>query len=590
MHRRFSWSVLTILPLALALTAQPAAPRTPGSAPGEQNQQQHMTNADVIRLVREHQPEAEIIRKIKTTIQSGVADFDLSPNALIALHSAGVSNDVLRVMMADGGVKGGGSNPAGGPAGAVSSDGGTGPSGDANGATLPGTPGNAHKPTPEESRRMLAKLKERPGHSGQITTNPQAAQTETAALAALTQQNQGLGQPRQLLGATPGTTSGSSNPTGGSTGSTPPAGGAGTDPATGQPGSSNPGTSGTPGGQPGMAGPTPRRTASVATQPRSSVTLTPSAAPPKPSSGIPAAIPKGSSLNPCVVGSAPVVTGVTGNRIGLNAFSQDPTWNPYTIAGCNFGRNQGRAFLGLPSGTKFTDLAINSWTDTQIQVTVAPNLLDVLDQDNITLTIVASSGQQTPKSGLKFYAMRREMLLQEIPKSEVALAAVRDSRGLGVVPYYSSPFWGLGYSTALQTGVPRNVADAEVNNADKSMTSGVDRNAWSRFSGGSDIFDFTKLKPGFYVSRFQIDGRNLQICLNPISMSIAVPTETDYQDGSWNAQLYVAQSQIHVNWQEGHCHISDGGTDSSNSTYGLNVWVKGPAIRPTGNPWQEGLK
>lgn len=557
MRRKLAQLVAVVLPLG-AMVTMAARPSVPQATPGATtNVGQRMTNAEVIRLVKEHRTDAQIIREINAAKQAGTADFDLSPNALIALHGAGVSNEVLKAMMADSGAKTGAPNSG---------------SGTGNGSPLPGTPGNAPRPTPQQSQKMLAQLKLRPGHLSQMITNPQADQMEAGALAALGQSGPVASQPAHLLDSTPGTAGGNSDPAGTPAGGSTPPGGVG--------GS----------GQPGGTGSTPTR-ASTGTVGKKPTLLIPGATPPaKGSAGIPATIPKGASLNPCAVNNVPVVTAVSGYRIGLNAFSQDPTWNPYTIAGCNFGNNQGHAFLSMPSGAKFTDLAIRSWTDAQIKVSVDSNLLDILDQDNVILTIVTSSGQQSQKAGLKFHALRREVQLRDVPKSQITLSAVKDTGGLGVEPYYSSPFWGLGYSTAIQARVSRAVGDAEVNNADKGMTAGVDRNAWYRFSGGTDVYDFTKLKPGFYVSRFQIDGRNLQQCPGSAAFSVGAPNETDYQDGSWNAQYYVAQNQIHVDWQEKHCHLSIDDNDSSNSTYGLNVWVKGPAIRPQASPWQEGLK
>src|SRR5215831_9533609 len=64
----------------------------------ERSEVHRMTNADVIRLVKEHKPEGEILRSVTEAIQRGGASFDSSPTALIELHKAGVSDDVLKLM------------------------------------------------------------------------------------------------------------------------------------------------------------------------------------------------------------------------------------------------------------------------------------------------------------------------------------------------------------------------------------------------------------------------------------------------------------------------------------------------------------
>ena len=74
---------------------QSAAGTTPGAT------KQTLTNADVLKMVKAGVPEAAIV----SSIQSSPTKFDLSANAQLTLHRAGVSQKVLDAMMADRGAK-----------------------------------------------------------------------------------------------------------------------------------------------------------------------------------------------------------------------------------------------------------------------------------------------------------------------------------------------------------------------------------------------------------------------------------------------------------------------------------------------------
>jgi hypothetical protein len=303
-----------------------------------------------------------------------------------------------------------------------------------------------------------------------------------------------------------------------------------------------------------------------------------------------------------VSGLGPVIKGISGEIINMvPTFSQDPKYNPFWITGCHFGNTPGQAYLTTSTGTRFATMVVGGgscqgtglslcWSDTLIRIAVDPSLVDVFDQDNVSLVIVPASGPQGQKGGFKFYAMRKEVLLTSIPRGQVTWARIVDSGGQNLGAYYSSPYRGLGFSLAYQTGATEAVADAEDNNADKGMTAGMDRNDYFRFGGGTDIYNFSKLKPGFGVSRWQIDERTQPYCIEGVGVAPVVPVETDYNDGSWNAQLFLAQQQIQVSFAEKHCHMSDNGTDSSNSTYAMNVWVIGPVMSANNSPWQAGIQ
>ncbi|MBZ5700651.1 MAG: hypothetical protein LAN84_02255 [Acidobacteriia bacterium] len=89
--RKMKLPVLLILVLSAAL----------GPVMIGQESHKPLTNADVIKMVKNGLPESVII----SSIQSSAARFDLSPNGLISLHKAGVSQKTMDAMMAAGGSK-----------------------------------------------------------------------------------------------------------------------------------------------------------------------------------------------------------------------------------------------------------------------------------------------------------------------------------------------------------------------------------------------------------------------------------------------------------------------------------------------------
>src|SRR5690348_7692387 len=112
MSKNKRWAVVVALvALTLAASTLRSAAKTQGPAVTAQKAQKRMTNSDVLRMVQERRSESDIIREIRAAVQSGGAEFDLSPNTLLALHKAGVSNNVLNAMMGDAGKKSGVSSP-----------------------------------------------------------------------------------------------------------------------------------------------------------------------------------------------------------------------------------------------------------------------------------------------------------------------------------------------------------------------------------------------------------------------------------------------------------------------------------------------
>jgi hypothetical protein len=122
MHRNLVWIVTVIVLHGVSGAAQQEAPATPlqqrpGVSPGRTSQPARLTNVDVIRLVKAGVPESTIV----SSVQSSPTNFDLSPDALIALQRAGVSPNILQAMMARGSAPPSGTAAAGGSQGATSS-------------------------------------------------------------------------------------------------------------------------------------------------------------------------------------------------------------------------------------------------------------------------------------------------------------------------------------------------------------------------------------------------------------------------------------------------------------------------------------
>ena len=118
--------------------------------------QKPLTNADVLRMVKAGVPESAII----SSIQSTNCNFDLSPDALVVLHRAGVSQKILEVMMAR---KGQASGSIASTGNGAKSDKPNGPPSPPPGpASTPGT-----RPTLQQLKARLGKLPDL-----QVNTSP----------------------------------------------------------------------------------------------------------------------------------------------------------------------------------------------------------------------------------------------------------------------------------------------------------------------------------------------------------------------------------------------------------------------------------
>lgn len=457
-----------------------------------------------------------------------------------------------------------------------------------------------HKRTPQEVEEAIRKRHGNFKKSPKIKNTRYKDDPETAALLAALEElkagkshagNKGKGSSGDPANAGGSTPSGG-NPTGANPSGTNPSGGSGKASGGGssagtptQPGTQHggtPGTTGTPGaGTPSGGAATGRPSVSVATMAtaRAPVAVTPAAAPPSSGSPSPSSqVGRVSAVKPnvaTVVGCSTkmimiqningVTTGVTNPKI---VFTQDPQYNDYRISGCNFGQSQGQAYLNGPFRAGQVPLQIQSWTDTEIEVKVAPNLTGEPDQNNVTLVIAPSGNAPGRLQNCKFYALRQEVTLTRFPQGQVTLASIVDDAGASVTSVkYSSPYNGIGRQ--------------DQQSANDTFAGGVDRFNETRFNPqGTDVWDFSTLAPGFVPTQFSLSHWNGQ-CASGGS-AVLVDDDTVYTDGQWGAQWDPGNpKRLIVNLAEWHCHATYSG-DTSNSSYALEVQVMGPIGV---NPW-----
>ena len=341
-------------------------------------------------------------------------------------------------------------------------------------------------------------------------------------------------------------------PLAGKPGATPPAGTPGATPP------SNPGTTppaGTPRGAPTSVG---SKGAATGVMRMPASTVVPSSPPPPDPRG---AAGLGVAMAIC---QHPRIDTVNGQTKGA-VFTPDPQYNLYTIKGCLFGDTQGQAHLYGAFASGQVALQIEFWSDTQIVAKVDPQVTGELDQDNVSLVVVPSGAPQLQQSGFKFYAIRETTLLTKIPMSAVNFGQVTDSGGHPVSFGAQGP--GLYDSPPARPGFA-------------GMSAEVFRGTLYVFPPGQDLFDFSKMKPGFTTDNMQL------------KYSVLPNNGCDLYmvGGSWNAE-WVGDN-IRVSWQQQHCHEAPGGMgvgsfDTSLSHYALSVWVSGPRGV---NPWPGNLQ
>jgi hypothetical protein len=248
-------------------------------------------------------------------------------------------------------------------------------------------------------------------------------------------------------------------------------------------------------------------------------------------------------------------------------FTPIQQYNFYTISGCSFGNIGPNAKVYIYKGSTFREqFKIEEWHDNWINLSLNPNLTGLLDQDNLTLVVQRADGQQASKGGYKFYAAREKRMLVEIPRrifsldrfNPVNMSAWRDT--------YNSP--------ASQTdGYGFNGMSVEVQwNENQNFMSGPSDTA-NAPHGGTDIYDFGKLQPGFVPTDASLRWQDTDC---------SADSGTLVTSGTFNLR-WQSGNQLWVDWQGQNCrNVQCGGAFQGDcfgvplSSYGLDVWVEGP--------------
>ena len=256
---------------------------------------------------------------------------------------------------------------------------------------------------------------------------------------------------------------------------------------------------------------------------------------------------------PCAMQKTTI--GKVNGKVKGVVFTPDPTYNLYTIIGCNFGDTQGQAHLNGPFAHGQVQLQIEFWTDTQIVAKVDPMISGEPDQDNVSLVVAPVSGPQVQASGFSFYAAREWVKLTTIPQSAVTLAAVNDNGGNSVQPAYIAP--------------AKDYADASAQVYRQTNGGGM-------FGGGQDYYNFKNLARGFVTDSMWLKHSDLNASDWADISGVQV---TLYIDSGFSA-AWDGDTGIRVNFGEQHIHVHDNigswNEDYGASSYALLVAVVGP--------------
>jgi len=231
-------------------------------------------------------------------------------------------------------------------------------------------------------------------------------------------------------------------------------------------------------------------------------------------------------------------------------FTPIDQYNLYTITGCSFGGQSGKAYL-YGAGTFQANFIVKFWSENSIALSLDPALSGYPDLNNLSLVIKRADGQEVQKPGFKFYAARQSVLLNAIPQSWVKLADFP----FGFNTEYSSP-------TESGSSHVQRFANGH-------------KNAF--LAGVHDYYDFSRLLAGWTTDSLQLTTYD-QNC--PLVVTYRQNFGTWYAnwDGD-NIRVWLSDTtcsgfnpafplQNYQNW--------------TGSYYSLKVWISGP--RGT-DPW-----
>ena len=533
-----------------------------------------LTNADIIKMVKARTPESVIVH----SIQSSSKGFDFSPEAWQALQQAHVSPAVLAAMC-DGSTHSCPQITGSGAAanGAGSTDQSSRSITDiTNRGTKSSAPGAGKTPRGGSVPDKLKPIKLAPPTPLKKVTNPRLSAQNASIIAVLEQQRQAALQESAAMKQRVSTAASAASV----------------------------------------------RTTAVSTNLRGSVAasgLAPSRTQSAPGNNVSsiATLPFFNSLPIlCTQDPAPRVLHVSGGQ-APTIFTPEAKYNQYTIAGCGFGQSQqgNSAYIFGANGFQ-ANLNIDFWSDNGITAHLDPSLAGVLDQNQVTLVISPAGKQQIQKQGFKFYAARG-MPLPDGTDQEVALAynalpqsnvTLQDASpilsGYDQLPsnaqsqfpnfsFQGTPVTGWVFRYAYGHSDSATLSDCYIN--DVHYDDGKSRNGpcatyinyMVAGSGGTDVWDFSKLFPAFGISSYNLYYENTDASTLCGAWDDVNGQKYSGLVGQWTFNL-TTQSQISVSWPAYYCQdteVSLRNNGQYQSSYGLAVWVLGPrCIDPwTGN-------
>lgn len=320
-------------------------------------------------------------------------------------------------------------------------------------------------------------------------------------------------------------------------------------------------------------------------------------------------MPHAPSLNTtvltCSYDTTPRILQVSGGQ-SHGVFTPEAKYNLYTIVGCGFGQSQSgnSAYIFGANGFK-ANLNIDYWSDNGITAHLDPYLAGVLDQNNVTLVVAPAGKQQLQKPAFRFYAARGmpapdgsdqeiELVYNSLPQPNVSMAYSKAPIVIGwnqVPSNAKSKFPSFSFSGTPVVGWVFRYAYGHEDPHNPCFINDIhyplDDCRWyfSQNHTGSDIWDFSKLAPGFAISSYNLYYETI----DPSKMCGAWDDEAsgdkDGQVGQWNFSLN-SQNQISVAWPLYYCHDEEEFSSRINkqvlSSYGLAVWVLGPRCV---DPW-----
>lgn len=283
--------------------------------------------------------------------------------------------------------------------------------------------------------------------------------------------------------------------------------------------------------------------------------------------GSPKANPKTNPMlaapHPLTVCFGPGVRAVNAKPTG-SIFTPVQDYNAYTITGCLFGTQPGHAYLIGKFHAQQVNLQIQYWSDSEIDARVDPNASGELDQDNVFLIIAPAQAAQIKAAGFKFMAARSNpVLLPNIPSSWATLqtvnAKINNFVSQPVAPSYLSP---------VNTAPAPSIANGDSAYAYRALFN-------HKFPGGDDIYDFSRLAPGWTTYSMQMFSFDQDNCPWVVTWKQTV--------GSGFAEWLG--DNVRVWWTTTSCSgffPSPLGipmatySNSTGSYYALDVWVQGP--------------